>query len=117
MRRLKARIRRQQSRWAAGLAICLLSQSVPNWSALAASDSLGAVQGERKLVVYHTTTLPDAAAIAQGFKKKYPFAEVENYRGTGKTNSDFRQRRQQNFHATSWKSVHYPIGCCAFPHR
>jgi hypothetical protein len=64
-----------------------------------------------------STTLPDAAAIAQGFKKKYPFAEVENYRGTGKTNSDFRQRRQQNFHATSWKSVHYPIGCCAFPHR
>jgi hypothetical protein len=106
MRRLKARIRRQQSRWAAGLAICLLSQSVPNWSALAASDSLGAV--------HHP---PDAAAIAQGFKKKYPFAEVENYRGTGKTNSDFRQRRQQNFHATSWKSVHYPIGCCAFPHR
>gem|GEM_PF-3570312 len=72
MHRLKARIRRQQSRWANGFAICLLSLPVPNLSALAASESLGAVQGERKLVVYHTTTLPDTAAIAQGFKKKYP---------------------------------------------
>src|ERR1700738_4399310 len=49
----------------------------------AAADSLGAAQAEKKLGVYHTTTLPDTAAIAQGFKKKYPFAEVENYRGTG----------------------------------
>jgi len=79
MRKLKAR--RHQSRWAAGLAICLLSLSVPNWSALAVSDSLGAVQGERKLIVCHTTTLPDTAAIARGFKEEYPFAEVENYRG------------------------------------
>jgi iron(III) transport system substrate-binding protein len=83
MHRLKARIRRQQSRWAGEFAICLLAIAVPNWSAIAASDPLGAAQGEKKLVVYHTTTLPDTGAIAQGFKKKYPFAEVENYRGTG----------------------------------
>ena len=83
MHRLKARIQRQQSRWLSEFAICLLAISVPNGSAIAASDPLGAAQGEKKLVVYHTTTLPDTSAIAQGFKKKYPFAEVENYRGTG----------------------------------
>jgi iron(III) transport system substrate-binding protein len=83
MDRLKPRIRRQQGRWLSEFAICLLAISVPNWSAIAASDPLGAAQGEKKLVVYHTTTLPDTGAIAQGFKKKYPFGEVENYRGTG----------------------------------
>ena len=50
-----------------------------NLSALSAPPA----QSEKKVVVYHTTTLPDTAALAQGFKKKYPFAEVDNYRGTG----------------------------------
>ena len=83
MHRLRARTRCKQSLWAGGFAICLLAVSVPSWSATAASDLSGTVQGEKKLVVYHTTTLPNTGAIAQGFKKKYPFAEVENYRGTG----------------------------------
>jgi iron(III) transport system substrate-binding protein len=83
MHRLRARTRCKQSFWAGGFAICLLAVSVPSWSATAASDLSGTVQGEKKLVVYHTTTLPDTGAIAQGFKKKYPFTEVENYRGTG----------------------------------
>jgi len=83
MHRLRARTGCKQSFWAGGFAICLLAVSVPSWSATAASDLSGTVQGEKKLVVYHTTTLPDTGAIAQGFKKKYPFAEVENYRGTG----------------------------------
>ena len=46
-------------------------------------EALSLAQKERKVVVYNTTTAPDMAAIAQGFKKKYPFAEVEGYRGTG----------------------------------
>ena len=45
------------------------SSSVPNGSALAASDSLGAVQGEKKLIVYHTTTLPDTAAMRRVLRK------------------------------------------------
>jgi iron(III) transport system substrate-binding protein len=52
----------------------------PLWSA---EDNLGLAQKEKKVVVYHTTTAPDTAAIAAGFKKKYPFAEVEGYRSTG----------------------------------
>ena len=52
-------------------------------SARAAEDAVGLAQKERKVVVYHTTTNPDTLAIAAAFKKKYPFAEVESYRGTG----------------------------------
>src|SRR5215468_11489934 len=70
-------------RGVAGVAFCLLAGSLRIVDASAASDSLGAAQSEKKVVVYHTTTLPDTTALAQGFKKKYPFAEVDNYRGTG----------------------------------
>lgn len=52
-------------------------------NARSADDNLGLAQREKKVVVYHTTTAPDTAAIAAGFKKKYPFAEVEGYRGAG----------------------------------
>ncbi|MGH7784363.1 MAG: ABC transporter substrate-binding protein, partial [Candidatus Binatia bacterium] len=51
--------------------------------ARAAEDTVGLAQKEKKVVVYHTTTNPDTLAIAAAFKKKYPFAEVEGYRGTG----------------------------------
>jgi len=79
----KARIYFTSSHWSVGVAFCLLAGALSNVDATAASDSLGAAQSEKKVVVYHTTTLPDTAALAQGFKKKYPFAEVDNYRGTG----------------------------------
>jgi iron(III) transport system substrate-binding protein len=49
----------------------------------AAENPLALAQKEKKVVVYHTSTNPDMFAIANGFKKKYPFAEVEGYRGTG----------------------------------
>lgn len=49
----------------------------------AAENPMALAQKEKKVVVYHTSTNPDMFAIANGFKKKYPFAEVEGYRGTG----------------------------------
>jgi iron(III) transport system substrate-binding protein len=52
-------------------------------TARAAEDPVSLAQKEKKVVVYHTSTNPDMFAIANGFKKKYPFAEVEGYRGTG----------------------------------
>ena len=48
-----------------------------------AEDPMALAQKEKKVVVYHTSTNPDMFAMAAGFKKKYPFAEVEGYRGTG----------------------------------
>ncbi len=38
---------------------------------------------EKKVVLYHTTNVPDTRDIIQGFRKKYPFVEVESYRATG----------------------------------
>src|SRR5215471_11082300 len=83
MKKLMTRVWHKRIGWAGGIAVCMLVLSIPSQSAAAASDPLPTAQGEKKLVVYHTTTLPDTTALAQGFKKKYPFAEVDNYRGTG----------------------------------
>ena len=49
----------------------------------AAESPAALAQKEKKVVVYHTSTNPDMFAIANAFKKKYPFAEVEGYRATG----------------------------------
>src|SRR4051812_36117994 len=66
------------------LASSLFLMSVLYWQgAWAAEDALSVAQKEKKVVVYNTTTAPDMAAVAQGIKKKYPFADVEGYRGTG----------------------------------
>jgi iron(III) transport system substrate-binding protein len=65
-------------------ALILFSMTVLPWQgAWAAGEASSLAQKERKVVVYNTTTAPDMAAIAQGFRKKYAFAEVEGYRGTG----------------------------------
>lgn len=51
--------------------------------ALYAQDWLEKAKEERKLVLYHVTNVPDTAPIIAGFRQKYPFMEVENYRATG----------------------------------
>lgn len=56
------------------LSLLCWSWGKPVWSA---ADNLSLAQKEKKVVIYHTTTAPDTAAIAAEFKKKYPFAEVE----------------------------------------
>ena len=38
---------------------------------------------EKKVVLYHTTTVPDTQKIIEGFKRRYPFLDVETYRATG----------------------------------
>lgn len=38
---------------------------------------------EKRVVVYNTTTVPDMQRIIEGFRKKYPFLEVESFRATG----------------------------------
>jgi iron(III) transport system substrate-binding protein len=38
---------------------------------------------EKEVVIYHTTNVPDMAKILDGFRQRYPFLKVNNYRGTG----------------------------------
>ena len=51
-------------------------------SAAAAQDLVAKAKEEKKVVLYHTTTVPDTQKIVDGFHKKYPFLEVETYRAT-----------------------------------
>jgi iron(III) transport system substrate-binding protein len=48
-----------------------------------AQDLLSKAREEKKVVLYHTTTVPDTQKIVEAFKKKHPFLEVETYRATG----------------------------------
>src|SRR4029434_2217233 len=48
----------------------------------AAQDLVAKAKEEKKVVLYHTTTVPDTHKIVDGFHKKYPFLEVETYRAT-----------------------------------
>src|SRR6185295_1722135 len=41
------------------------------------------IQAEKKLVLYHSPNVPDTEIILAGFRKKYPFVEVETYRSSG----------------------------------
>jgi len=52
-------------------------------SQLDAQDLVAKAKEERKVVLYHTTTVPDTQKIIEGFKKKHPFLDVEAYRATG----------------------------------
>jgi len=45
-----------------------------------AQDWLANAQIEKKLVLYHSPNVPDTQNILTGFRKKYPFIEVETYR-------------------------------------
>ena len=40
-------------------------------------------QVEKKLVLYHSPNVPDTERMLAGFRKKYPFVEVETYRASG----------------------------------
>jgi iron(III) transport system substrate-binding protein len=51
-------------------------------SVVEAQDLVAKAKEEKKVVVYHTTTVPDTQKIVDGFHKKYPFLEVETYRAT-----------------------------------
>ena len=48
-----------------------------------AQDWLANAQIEKKLVLYHSPNVPDTENILTGFRKKYPFIEVETYRASG----------------------------------
>ncbi|MGH7771381.1 MAG: ABC transporter substrate-binding protein [Candidatus Binatia bacterium] len=50
---------------------------------LSAQDWLPKAQEEKKVVLYHTTNVPDTQKILEGFRKRYPLLEVETYRATG----------------------------------
>jgi len=52
-------------------------------AAPAQDGRLAKAREEKKVVVYNTTTVPDMQKIIDGFKKKYPFLEVESFRSTG----------------------------------
>ena len=63
--------------------ICLsLLLSLLFCSELAAEDLVSKAKTEKKLVLYHTTTVADTQKIIDGFRKKYPFLEVDTYRAT-----------------------------------
>lgn len=66
-----------------GATVSLCTGCIVSWEARAGADPLAGAQGEKRVVVYHTTTVPDTQRIIQGFKKKYPFADVEGFRSTG----------------------------------
>jgi len=51
-------------------------------SELAAQDIGSKAKTEKKLVLYHTTTVADTQKIIDSFRKKYPFIEVDTYRAT-----------------------------------
>lgn len=40
-------------------------------------------RAEKRVVVYNTTTVPDMQRIIEGFRKTYPFLEVDSFRTTG----------------------------------
>lgn len=52
-------------------------------SAWAQEPKLAKAREEKKVVIYNTTTVPDMQRIIEGFRKKYPFVEVESFRSTG----------------------------------
>jgi len=63
--------------------ICLsLLLSLLFCSELAAQDLVSKAKTEKKLVLYHTTTVADTQKIIDSFRKKYPFIEVDTYRAT-----------------------------------
>ena len=48
-----------------------------------AQEPSGNAQVEKKLVLYHSPNVPDTERMLAGFRKKYPFVEVETYRASG----------------------------------
>ena len=56
---------------------------LPPFPASGQDQKLAKARDEKKVVVYNTTTVPDMQKIIEGFRKKYPFLEVESFRGTG----------------------------------
>src|SRR4029077_18039743 len=63
--------------------ICLsLLLSLLFFFELAAQDIVSKAKTEKKVVLYHTTTVADTQKIIDGFRKKYPFLEVDTYRAT-----------------------------------
>ena len=48
-----------------------------------AQQPSAASQVEKKLVLYHSPNVPDTERILAGFRRKYPFVEVETYRASG----------------------------------
>lgn len=63
-----------------GLALILAHLPIPSW---AQDAKLARARDEKKIVVYNTTTVPDMQKIIEGFRKKYPFLEVESFRAAG----------------------------------
>ena len=49
----------------------------------AADNLLAKVREEKKVVLYNTTNIPDTQKIVEGFRKLYPYLEVESFRSTG----------------------------------
>jgi iron(III) transport system substrate-binding protein len=64
-----------------GVFVAWLSVLIPS-SSLEAQDLLSKAKEEKKVVLYHSTTVSDTQKIIDGFRKKYPFLEVETYRGS-----------------------------------
>lgn len=52
-------------------------------SSPAQDGKVAKARDEKKVVVYNTTTVPDMQKIVEGFRKRYPFLEVESFRSTG----------------------------------
>lgn len=49
----------------------------------AADNLLAKAREEKKVVLYNTTNIPDTQKILEGFRKIYPYIEVESFRSTG----------------------------------
>ncbi|HWP59266.1 MAG TPA: extracellular solute-binding protein [Candidatus Acidoferrales bacterium] len=77
------RVRRALKHLCHALAVGLALAALVLESDAGAQDAAGKAKEERKIVLYHTTTVPDTQKIIEGFKKKYPFLDVETYRATG----------------------------------
>ena len=67
--------------WALIIAPILIGLSFA--PAIHAQEPSASAQVEKKLVLYHSPNVPDTERILAGFRKKYPFVEVETYRASG----------------------------------
>lgn len=61
----------------------IVSLLLPSFPARGQDQRSAKARDEKKVVVYNTTTLPDMQKLVEGFRKKYPFLEVESYRAPG----------------------------------
>lgn len=74
----RRRLRRQSLCWM--LAAGVISLSSP---AYAADNLLTKAREEKKVVFYNTPSINETRQILEGFRKRYPYIEVESFRSQG----------------------------------